>query len=81
MHLNLSADLARLGEESPGEGADLIHFDVMDGHFVPNISYGMPVAQAVKRARVSPMSTLMVEEPDRFIPGFAELKPAYITVH
>jgi len=79
----LSADLARLGEElARVKGADLIHFDVMDGHFVPNISYGMPVAQAVKRASSIPLDVhLMVEEPDRFIPSFAELKPAYITVH
>ncbi len=54
----------------------------MDGHFVPNISYGMPVAQAVRRATDLPLDIhLMVEVPDRFIPSFAELQPAYITVH
>lgn len=79
----LSADFTRLGEELERvRNADLIHFDVMDGHYVPNISYGMSVAQAVKRATDIPLDVhLMVEEPDRFIPGFAELKPAYITVH
>ena len=79
----LSADFTRLGEELERvRNAELIQFDVMDGHYVPNISYGMPVAQAVKRATDIPLDVhLMVEEPDRFIPGFAELTPAYITVH
>lgn len=79
----LSADFTKLGVELERvTSADLLHFDVMDGHFVPNISYGIPVAQAVKRATALPLDVhLMVEEPDRFIPSFAALKPAYITVH
>lgn len=79
----LSADFTKLGQELERvKSADLIHFDVMDGHFVPNISYGMPVAQAVAGATTIPLDVhLMVEGPERFIPSFAELKPAYITVH
>jgi len=79
----LSADFTRLGAELERvKNADLIHFDVMDGHYVPNISYGLPVAEAVKRATEIPLDVhLMVEDPDKFIPSFAELKPAYITVH
>ena len=79
----LSADFTKLGEELERvKEADLIHFDVMDGHFVPNISYGLPVAEAVKRVTDIPLDVhLMVEQPERFLHSFAELKPAYITVH
>ncbi len=79
----LSADFTQLGKElHKVKNADLIHIDVMDGHFVPNISYGFPIAQAVKTAVNIPLDIhLMIEQPERFIPDFAALQPEFITVH
>ena len=79
----LSADFAQLGKElDKVKNADLIHIDVMDGHFVPNISYGMPIAQAVKASTDVPLDIhLMIEQPERFIQDFAALHPEFITVH
>jgi len=71
----LDADFLRLGEELAAveaAGADAIHLDIMDGHFVGNISYGVTVAQAVRRGTRLPVHAhLMVDDPERFVPWFA----------
>ncbi len=79
----LAADFTQLGKELDRvNNADLIHIDVMDGHFVPNISYGVPIARAVKAATDVPLDIhLMIDEPERFIHDFAVLKPEFITIH
>lgn len=81
----LSADFSRLGEEikaAEKAGADLIHIDVMDGHFVPNITIGPLVVKAVKKvAAISLDVHLMIESPDRYIKDFADSGADIITVH
>ena len=81
----LSADFARLGEEikeAERAGADLIHVDIMDGHFVPNITIGPPVVKAIKKATGLPLDVhLMIEEPDRFIDDFVKAGADILTVH
>ncbi|GAB4545339.1 MAG: ribulose-phosphate 3-epimerase [Thermodesulfovibrionia bacterium] len=81
----LSADFSRLGDEirdAIGAGADLIHIDVMDGHFVPNITVGPLIVKAVKRVSSIPLDVhLMIEEPDRYIKAFADSGADMITVH
>lgn len=81
----LSADFSKLGEEvkaAEKAGADLIHIDVMDGHFVPNITIGPLVVKAVKKISSIPLDVhLMIEEPDRYIDVFTESGADIITVH
>jgi ribulose-phosphate 3-epimerase len=81
----LSADFARLKEEIEAveaAGADWVHADVMDGHFVPNITFGPLVVAAVRRATKLPIDVhLMISDPDRFIGEFAEAGATHISVH
>src|SRR3989475_3015402 len=81
----LSADFARLGEEVGAVergGAGLLHVDVMDGHFVPNITIGPPVVASLRKAVNVPLDChLMIERPDEFIPAFAEAGADWISVH
>lgn len=81
----LSADFARLGEqiaEAEAAGADAIHFDVMDGNFVPNISIGLPVLAAVRRITRLPIDVhLMIERPERYLADFVQAGADWLTVH
>lgn len=81
----LSADFTRLGEEiavAETGGADWIHVDVMDGHFVPNLTIGMPVLAGIRKCTALPMDVhLMIENPDRYIEEFARAGADLITVH
>lgn len=81
----LSADFANLGRDSDRmekAGAKILHFDVMDGAFVPNISFGIPVLKSLNKYTDMPMDVhLMIEEPHRYIDQFADAGADYITIH
>lgn len=81
----LSADFAHLAEEIQdvaAKGADCIHLDLMDGHFVPNLTFGVPVVAALRSCTNLPFDAhLMVEHPETYIEGLAKAGVQYVTVH
>lgn len=81
----LSADFARLAEDANAAirgGGTVLHVDIMDGHFVPNITVGPPVVKSLRKAVEVPLDChLMIENPDEYIPAFAEAGANWISVH
>jgi ribulose-phosphate 3-epimerase len=80
----LGSDFARLADEvaSVSRSADWVHVDVMDNHFVPNLTIGLPVVEALCRASALPLDChLMIEDPDRWAPAYAEAGAASVTFH
>ena len=81
----LAADFGKLNEaisEVNKSSASLLHLDVMDGQFVPNISFGVPVIEAVAKVSTKPLDIhLMIIDPDRYLNTYAAFKPKYLTIH